>query len=133
VDDEFTTRVLDSMSFNAFVVERGPPYRICDIFDEVFASMPDMLRIEDENPDRLLHNIRDLAQQLYMNVSMLAISLNSLCMLFLCRKIPTLSHMPRRSQSRPRERIPECTSQYFPHSTGRKSLTSLRKALQSTV
>jgi len=35
VDDEFTARVLDSMSFNTFVAERGPPYRVCDIFDEV--------------------------------------------------------------------------------------------------
>jgi len=35
VDDEFTTRVLDSMSFSTFVAERGPPYRVCDMFDEV--------------------------------------------------------------------------------------------------
>jgi len=35
VDDDFTTRVLDSMSFSTFVAERGPPYRVCDIFDEV--------------------------------------------------------------------------------------------------
>ena len=35
VEDDFTRRVLDSMSFNTFVAERGPPYRICDIFDEV--------------------------------------------------------------------------------------------------
>jgi len=35
VDDEFTVRVLDSMSFSTFVAERGAPYRVCDIFDEV--------------------------------------------------------------------------------------------------
>ena len=35
VEDEFTKRVLDSMSFNMFVGDRGPPYRVCDIFDEV--------------------------------------------------------------------------------------------------
>ena len=35
VDDDFISRVLDSMSFNTFVGERGPPYRVCDIFDEV--------------------------------------------------------------------------------------------------
>ena len=35
IDDEFTRRVLDSMSFNTFVAERGKPYRVCDIFDEV--------------------------------------------------------------------------------------------------
>ena len=35
VEDEFVTRVLDSMCFSTFVHERGPPYRVCDIFDEV--------------------------------------------------------------------------------------------------
>ena len=38
MDDEFTTRVLDSMSFSTFVAERGPPYRVCDIFDEVSST-----------------------------------------------------------------------------------------------
>ena len=36
---------------------------------QVFASMQDVLKTEQENPDRLLHNIQDLAQQLYHNVS----------------------------------------------------------------
>ena len=35
VEDDFLSKVLDSMSFGAFVTERGPPYRVCDIFDEV--------------------------------------------------------------------------------------------------
>lgn len=35
VEDDFILKVLDGMSFNAFVSERGPPYRVCDIFDEV--------------------------------------------------------------------------------------------------
>jgi len=35
VDDDFLTKVLDSMSFMSFVADRGPPYRVCDIFDEV--------------------------------------------------------------------------------------------------
>ena len=38
VEDEFTLRVLEGMGFNSFVSERGPPYRVCDIFDEVRAS-----------------------------------------------------------------------------------------------
>ena len=28
-------RVLDSMSFHKFIEERGPPFRTCDIYDEV--------------------------------------------------------------------------------------------------
>ena len=35
VEDDFTLRVLEGMGFNSFVSERGPPYRVCDIFDEV--------------------------------------------------------------------------------------------------
>ena len=35
VEDEFVTRVFDSMSYSSFVVDRGPPFRVCDIFDEV--------------------------------------------------------------------------------------------------
>lgn len=35
VEDDFILKVLDGMSFNTFVSERGPPYRVCDIFDEV--------------------------------------------------------------------------------------------------
>ena len=38
VEDDFTLKVLDSMCFNTFVAERGPPYRACDIFDEVSGS-----------------------------------------------------------------------------------------------
>ncbi|KAI0213842.1 Myotubularin-related protein 13 [Lamellibrachia satsuma] len=67
VEDDFTLKVLDSMCFNTFVAERGPPYRACDIFDEVFASMQDMLKTEENTAERLQHNIEDLAQQLYLN------------------------------------------------------------------
>lgn len=35
VDEDFVVKVLGGMSFNTFVSERGPPYRVCDIFDEV--------------------------------------------------------------------------------------------------
>ena len=35
LEDDFSLRVLDSMSFITFVADRGPPYRVCDIFDEV--------------------------------------------------------------------------------------------------
>ena len=37
VEDTFALRVLEGMGFSAFVAERGPPYRVCDIFDEVMA------------------------------------------------------------------------------------------------
>ena len=34
-EDDFLVKVLDSMGFSAFVADRGPPYRVCDVFDEV--------------------------------------------------------------------------------------------------
>ena len=37
VEEDFVVKVLGGMSFNTFVSERGPPYRVCDIFDEVIS------------------------------------------------------------------------------------------------
>jgi len=34
-EDEFMNKLLDSMSFQAFVIDRGSPYRVCDLFDDV--------------------------------------------------------------------------------------------------
>ncbi|KAL1427201.1 hypothetical protein MTO96_017698 [Rhipicephalus appendiculatus] len=67
IESEFVTKLLDCMFFNTFVAERGPPYRVCDIFDELYASMNDLLRTEARDPDLTLHHIRQLAQQLYLN------------------------------------------------------------------
>jgi hypothetical protein len=36
---------------------------------QVFASMQDMLKVEENDTERLLQNIRDLGTQLYQNVS----------------------------------------------------------------
>uniref|UniRef100_A0A8C2E5H4 SET binding factor 2 n=1 Tax=Cyprinus carpio TaxID=7962 RepID=A0A8C2E5H4_CYPCA len=35
IENDFLTKVLDGMAFAGFVSERGPPYRACDLFDEV--------------------------------------------------------------------------------------------------
>ncbi|XP_074660812.1 myotubularin-related protein 13-like [Tubulanus polymorphus] len=67
VEEEFLTKVLDSMGFSSFVAERGPPYRVCDLFDEVFATLHEVRKEEDENPDREIVNIRELASQLYIH------------------------------------------------------------------
>ncbi|KAL8615600.1 hypothetical protein ACOMHN_026590 [Nucella lapillus] len=67
VEDQFVIRVLEGMGFSAFVAERGPPYRVCDIFDEVYASMPDQLRVEHSDPEKLAEHIKDLAHQLNLN------------------------------------------------------------------
>ncbi|XP_046393982.1 myotubularin-related protein 13 isoform X2 [Ischnura elegans] len=66
-DCDFTTRVLDCMFFTSFVQERGPPWRPCDVWDELHSSLLDLLRMESQDPKMLLTHIQDLAQQLYTN------------------------------------------------------------------
>lgn len=34
-EDDFLIKVLDGMAFAGFVSERGPPYRVTDLFDDV--------------------------------------------------------------------------------------------------
>uniref|UniRef100_A0A673CZA4 SET binding factor 2 n=1 Tax=Sphaeramia orbicularis TaxID=375764 RepID=A0A673CZA4_9TELE len=56
IENDFLTKVLDGMAFAGFVSERGPPYRACDLFDEVLYH------------DTLLpKHIRELSEQLYKN------------------------------------------------------------------
>ncbi|XP_050410421.1 myotubularin-related protein 13 isoform X2 [Patella vulgata] len=67
VEDDFTHRVLDGMSFSSFVTERGPPYRVCDIFDEVYATIQDELKEEKNHPDKMMMNTKNISNQLYLN------------------------------------------------------------------
>ncbi|XP_012944799.1 myotubularin-related protein 13 isoform X2 [Aplysia californica] len=67
VEEEFLGRVIDSMAFSSFVAERGPPYRVCDIFDEVSATIQEQLQEEHNNPVRMMENIKELAHHLYLN------------------------------------------------------------------
>lgn len=64
---QFTQRLLDSMFFNGFVAERGPPWRPCDIWDELVQNLPEQLRLESLNPELELQHIQDLAMQLHLN------------------------------------------------------------------
>ncbi|VDK39250.1 unnamed protein product [Dibothriocephalus latus] len=36
--NEFFDRILSSMRFHQFILERGPPFRVCDVFDEEYDS-----------------------------------------------------------------------------------------------
>ncbi|XP_030845368.1 myotubularin-related protein 13 isoform X8 [Strongylocentrotus purpuratus] len=65
--DEFLSKFLDGMSFGAFVSERGPPYRPCDLFDKLNAMLPETFATEEGQPERMLKNIRDVAERLYVN------------------------------------------------------------------
>uniref|UniRef100_A0A8C5BW79 SET binding factor 2 n=1 Tax=Gadus morhua TaxID=8049 RepID=A0A8C5BW79_GADMO len=72
IENDFLTKVLDGMAFAGFVSERGPPYRACDLFDELVAFDVDRIREEDADPVKLQKHMRDLSEQLYKNVSVLS-------------------------------------------------------------
>lgn len=64
IDNEFMTRLLESMFFEKFVETRGPPYRECDLFDHLHANLHETLVEEMGNPDAVIHHIKSLALSL---------------------------------------------------------------------
>uniref|UniRef100_A0AAZ3QKQ5 SET binding factor 2 n=1 Tax=Oncorhynchus tshawytscha TaxID=74940 RepID=A0AAZ3QKQ5_ONCTS len=58
IENDFLTKVLDGMAFAGFVSERGPPYRACDLFDEVLSDMANVTR---------QYVLQELSDQLYKN------------------------------------------------------------------
>ncbi|GCC22937.1 hypothetical protein chiPu_0001328 [Chiloscyllium punctatum] len=67
VENDFLTKVLDGMAFAGFVSERGPPYRSCDLFDDLVAFDVERIKTEEGIPTKMLKHIRELAEQLYKN------------------------------------------------------------------
>ncbi|XP_062869601.1 myotubularin-related protein 13 isoform X1 [Trichomycterus rosablanca] len=67
IENDFLPKVLDGMAFAGFVSERGPPYRACDLFDELVALDMARFKEEDENPAKLQKHVKELSEQLYRN------------------------------------------------------------------
>ncbi|RXN31812.1 myotubularin-related 13 isoform X2 [Labeo rohita] len=67
IENDFLTKVLDGMAFAGFVSERGPPYRACDLFDELVALDVDCFKDEEENLIKFQKRLRELSEQLYKN------------------------------------------------------------------
>uniref|UniRef100_A0A452FAA0 SET binding factor 2 n=1 Tax=Capra hircus TaxID=9925 RepID=A0A452FAA0_CAPHI len=67
VENDFLTKVLNGMAFAGFVSERGPPYRSCDLFDEVVAFEVERIKVEENNPMKMIKHVRELAEQLFKN------------------------------------------------------------------
>uniref|UniRef100_A0A672LH28 SET binding factor 2 n=1 Tax=Sinocyclocheilus grahami TaxID=75366 RepID=A0A672LH28_SINGR len=67
IENDFLTKVLDGMAFAGFVSERGPPYRACDLFDELVALDVDCFKEEEENLVKFQKRLRELSEQLYKN------------------------------------------------------------------
>ena len=63
----FIVRFLDCMFFNEFIMSRGPPWRRCDIFDELYAVMGEQLAAEVADPRKVLVHIEALARELNDN------------------------------------------------------------------
>uniref|UniRef100_A0A3P8YI32 SET binding factor 2 n=1 Tax=Esox lucius TaxID=8010 RepID=A0A3P8YI32_ESOLU len=67
IENDFLTKVLEGMAFAGFVSERGPPYRACDLFDELVAFDTERLKEEEASPAKLQKHMRELSEQLYKN------------------------------------------------------------------
>lgn len=65
VDNEFMTRLLDSMFFEKFVESRGLPYRDCDLFDELHATLHERLQEEKNDINAIIRHIKNLAHSLW--------------------------------------------------------------------
>uniref|UniRef100_A0A6A7FYR4 Myotubularin-related protein 13-like n=6 Tax=Hirondellea gigas TaxID=1518452 RepID=A0A6A7FYR4_9CRUS len=66
-DHEFVSKLLDCMSFTEFVNDRGLPWRVCDLWDELYSQTPEQQRLEHQDPRLVLVHIKELGHQLYNN------------------------------------------------------------------
>uniref|UniRef100_A0A670I4L6 SET binding factor 2 n=1 Tax=Podarcis muralis TaxID=64176 RepID=A0A670I4L6_PODMU len=67
IENDFLTKILNGMAFAGFVSERGPPYRSCDLFDELVAFEVERIKSEESNSSKMLKHVRELADQLFKN------------------------------------------------------------------
>nr|XP_020645587.1 myotubularin-related protein 13 isoform X4 [Pogona vitticeps] len=67
IENDVLTKVLNGMAFAGFVSERGPPYRSCDLFDELVAFEVERIKSEEKNSSKMLRHVRELAEQLFKN------------------------------------------------------------------
>uniref|UniRef100_A0A8D0HDB0 SET binding factor 2 n=1 Tax=Sphenodon punctatus TaxID=8508 RepID=A0A8D0HDB0_SPHPU len=67
IENDFLTKVLNGMAFAGFVSERGPPYRACDLFDELVAFEVERIKADERNPPKMIKHVRELAEHLYKN------------------------------------------------------------------
>ncbi|KAJ8023558.1 Myotubularin-related protein 13 [Holothuria leucospilota] len=67
VNEEFLSKLIDGMSFGTFVSERGPPYRVCDIFDMLVANIQEIISREGGVAEKTMQRIQEVADQLLHN------------------------------------------------------------------
>ena len=71
------------MSFDPFIMSRGLPFRVCDIFDDVYEDLSGQLKREGDYPDQELSHIETLANKLSDNVRNKSVQ-NIVCLFVLC-------------------------------------------------
>ncbi len=76
-EDEFAKRLLNCMYFNSFVSERGPPWRPCDLFDDLYYSLGEQLMLEEEDRSKVPRHIQTLSEQFYRNENSMSNGANS--------------------------------------------------------
>uniref|UniRef100_A0A8C5QPK5 SET binding factor 2 n=1 Tax=Leptobrachium leishanense TaxID=445787 RepID=A0A8C5QPK5_9ANUR len=68
VENDFLTKVLNGMAFAGFVSERGPPYRACDLFDELVSFEVERIRDDEQSSvQEIVKRVRELAEHLFKN------------------------------------------------------------------
>ncbi|XP_068116475.1 myotubularin-related protein 13 isoform X1 [Hyperolius riggenbachi] len=68
IENDFLTKVLNGMAFAGFVSDRGPPFRSCDLFDELVSFEVERLKDEENySPQETLKHVKELAEQLFKN------------------------------------------------------------------
>lgn len=63
-DNEFMTRLLESMFFEKFVESRGLPHRSCDLFDDIHSTLHERLQDEKNDIITIIRHIKNLAHAL---------------------------------------------------------------------
>ncbi|XP_063293932.1 myotubularin-related protein 13 isoform X2 [Pelobates fuscus] len=68
IENDFLTKVLNGMAFAGFVSERGPPFRACDLFDELVSFEVEKIKDDEQSSiHAIVKRIRELAEQLFKN------------------------------------------------------------------
>lgn len=66
-ESEFMARLLDSMFFDNFVEARGIPYRWCDLFDDLHATIHERTEYVHNDIEAIVRHIKELAKSLWQN------------------------------------------------------------------
>jgi myotubularin-related protein 5/13 len=94
-DCDFMHEFLKCMFFNEFISSRGPPWRFCDIFDELYADIGEQLTAEAANRHLISQHIKELGKKLFDNENYWSTHFTNGQNLRISIPLPTEGHMMR--------------------------------------